>query len=136
MEEKWLTELRDSYNKVASQYTARIYGELAHKPYDRALLDDFAEQLRGRAVTSLDHAVGGHRVEPPASREDVERGAVLGEKAVVRHGELRDEGAGPYAISAAARGTWRATCTSAGLRCAASIYPPPWWRRPASRTRG
>lgn len=48
MEEKWLTELRDSYNKVAGQYTARIYGELAHKPYDRALLDDFAERLRGR----------------------------------------------------------------------------------------
>jgi SAM-dependent methyltransferase len=50
MEEKWLTELRNSYDKVANQYTARIYGELAHKPYDRALLDDFAERLRGRGT--------------------------------------------------------------------------------------
>ena len=43
-----ITALRDGYDKVAGEYTARIYGELAHKPYDRAVLDKFAERLRGR----------------------------------------------------------------------------------------
>lgn len=46
----WLTELRDSYDKLADKYAERVYGELAYKPYDRALLDEFADRLRGRGL--------------------------------------------------------------------------------------
>jgi SAM-dependent methyltransferase len=46
----WLTALRDSYDTLAEKYTERIYGELAHKPFDRALLDEFAERVRGRGL--------------------------------------------------------------------------------------
>ena len=46
----WLRALRDSYDKLADKYTERIYGELAHKPFDRALLDEFAERVRGRGL--------------------------------------------------------------------------------------
>jgi SAM-dependent methyltransferase len=38
--------LRTSYDLVAEEYTARIYGELADKPLDRALLDRFADSVR------------------------------------------------------------------------------------------
>lgn len=37
-----------SYDRVAEEYAARFFDELAHKPLDRALLDCFAEQVRGR----------------------------------------------------------------------------------------
>ncbi|HEU4328169.1 MAG TPA: methyltransferase domain-containing protein [Roseiflexaceae bacterium] len=36
-----------SYDRVAAEYARRIAGELAHKPLDRALLDRFAERMRG-----------------------------------------------------------------------------------------
>jgi SAM-dependent methyltransferase len=36
-----------SYDRLAEEYTRRIAGELAHKPFDRALLDGLAERLRG-----------------------------------------------------------------------------------------
>lgn len=39
--------LQASYDRVAEEYTARIFDELAGKPLDRALLDCFAEQTRG-----------------------------------------------------------------------------------------
>lgn len=35
-----------SYDRVAGEYTAQFFGELAHKPLDRALLDVFAEEVR------------------------------------------------------------------------------------------
>jgi hypothetical protein len=35
------------YDRVAEEYVKRIFEELAHKPLDRALLDRFAEQMRG-----------------------------------------------------------------------------------------
>ncbi len=35
-------KVRDSYDRLAVEYTQRIAGELAHKPFDRALLDAFA----------------------------------------------------------------------------------------------
>lgn len=58
--DRWIEALRDGYDRVAGEYAARIYGELAHKPYDRALLDDFAERLRGRG-TACDLGCGpGH----------------------------------------------------------------------------
>jgi SAM-dependent methyltransferase len=36
------------YDAVADAYAARLFGELADKPLDRALLDRFAELTRGR----------------------------------------------------------------------------------------
>lgn len=36
------------YDRVAAEYAAHYLGELAYKPLDRALLDCFAEQVRGR----------------------------------------------------------------------------------------
>ena len=37
---------RASYDVVAEEYAARIYGELAGKPFDREWLDDFAQRTR------------------------------------------------------------------------------------------
>jgi SAM-dependent methyltransferase len=35
----YIQNTHDSYDKVAAEYTRRIYGELEHKPLDRMLLD-------------------------------------------------------------------------------------------------
>lgn len=40
--------IRKSYDSVARAYADEIYRELAGKPFDRRLLDRFAERLRGR----------------------------------------------------------------------------------------
>jgi SAM-dependent methyltransferase len=40
--------IRESYDRLAEEYTRRIADELRHKPLDRALLDRFAEQTKGR----------------------------------------------------------------------------------------
>src|SRR5262249_6248340 len=45
-DDRWLSELRESYDRVAGEYVARIFDELRHKPLDRALLDRFAESVR------------------------------------------------------------------------------------------
>jgi SAM-dependent methyltransferase len=37
--------IRASYDRVADEYARRIAGELAHKPFDRALLDRFAARV-------------------------------------------------------------------------------------------
>lgn len=42
-EQRWEVEVRASYDRVAAEYAERIAGELAGKPFDRALLDRFAE---------------------------------------------------------------------------------------------
>ena len=42
--------LQESYNRVAREYTERIADELAHKPLDRALLERFAAEMRGRGA--------------------------------------------------------------------------------------
>ena len=47
-----LRTLRSSYDRVADAYVEKIYGELAHKPLDRELLDAFAAQIRNRAASS------------------------------------------------------------------------------------
>ena len=41
-------DLRESYDRVADEYAARIFQELEGKPLDRALLDRFADETRGR----------------------------------------------------------------------------------------
>jgi SAM-dependent methyltransferase len=40
-------DVGDSYDRVAAEYSARISGELEHKPLDRQLLDRFAERVQG-----------------------------------------------------------------------------------------
>ncbi len=40
--------VQTSYDRVAAAYAAHFLGELAYKPLDRALLDCFAEEVRGR----------------------------------------------------------------------------------------
>ena len=40
----WEANVRETYDRVAGEYAARIFGELAGKPFDRATLDRFAEQ--------------------------------------------------------------------------------------------
>jgi ubiquinone/menaquinone biosynthesis C-methylase UbiE len=47
LDQQQLHNLQASYDRVADEYARRIYGELADKPLDRALLDRFAEQIRG-----------------------------------------------------------------------------------------
>ena len=43
-------ETQTSYDRIADEYARQIYGELAGKPFDRAILDRFAGRLRGRGV--------------------------------------------------------------------------------------
>ena len=38
---------RESYDRLATAYARHVAGELAHKPFDRALLDGLADELRG-----------------------------------------------------------------------------------------
>jgi SAM-dependent methyltransferase len=40
--------IRDSYDRIAEEYTRRISDELQHKPLDRELLNRFAQQTDGR----------------------------------------------------------------------------------------
>jgi SAM-dependent methyltransferase len=44
--ESWESGVRASYDRVAAEYAERIAGELADKPFDRALLDRFAALVR------------------------------------------------------------------------------------------
>ena len=39
--------VQTAYDRVATEYATHYLGELAHKPLDRALLDCFAEDVRG-----------------------------------------------------------------------------------------
>jgi ubiquinone/menaquinone biosynthesis C-methylase UbiE len=48
MNDKNTEAIRQSYNRVADEYTRRISGELQHKPLDRELLDRFAAAVIGR----------------------------------------------------------------------------------------
>lgn len=43
---------RESYDAVASEYAARFADELSHKPFDRELLDRFAERLRDKGLVA------------------------------------------------------------------------------------
>lgn len=40
--------IQASYDRVADQYAAAFYDELARKPFDRALLDRYADLVRGK----------------------------------------------------------------------------------------
>jgi SAM-dependent methyltransferase len=41
-----MTDVRNSYDRVADEYVTRIYGELQHKPFDREVLDRFAARVK------------------------------------------------------------------------------------------
>ena len=47
-EEAAARRVRESYDRVAPAYAESLFSELEHKPLDRALLDAFAEAVRGR----------------------------------------------------------------------------------------
>jgi SAM-dependent methyltransferase len=42
--------LQDSYDRVAQEYTKRIYDELAHKPFDRKMLDWLIERVNNNGA--------------------------------------------------------------------------------------
>src|SRR4051794_31184150 len=46
MEDRKISDVQASYDRVAEEYVARIFDELEHKPLDRRLLDRFAERAR------------------------------------------------------------------------------------------
>jgi SAM-dependent methyltransferase len=48
MDSRLSKTIRADYDKLAKDYADRIYDELRHKPLDRALLDRFADAVRGR----------------------------------------------------------------------------------------
>ena len=43
-------QIRNCYDRLASQYALNMFNELEGKPIDRELLDDFAERLRGKGT--------------------------------------------------------------------------------------
>lgn len=45
-----LQQTATSYNGVAAEYVAHLYLELDNKPMDRALLDRFADRMRGQGI--------------------------------------------------------------------------------------
>ncbi len=47
MDPQKLSDCQSSYDRIAEEYTTRIAGELAHKPMDRMVLDDFAARVKG-----------------------------------------------------------------------------------------
>lgn len=46
MDQQSVNDIQRSYDRVASEYTRRIADELEHKPFDRAILQYFAEEVR------------------------------------------------------------------------------------------
>jgi SAM-dependent methyltransferase len=50
MDEQRERDLQAGYSRVAGEYAARIFGELAGKPLDRAQLDRLAERVRGAGL--------------------------------------------------------------------------------------
>ncbi len=48
MDDPTINAIRESYDRLADEYTRRIAGELQHKPFDRELLDRFAAVVAGR----------------------------------------------------------------------------------------
>ncbi len=53
MDEKQIRGVRESYDRLSEEYARRIYGELAHKPFDREQLDRFARQTRAGLVCDI-----------------------------------------------------------------------------------
>lgn len=66
-----LEAIRWAYDTVAPGYAERFRDELDHKPLDRALLDVFAERVRGRGVVA-DVGTGPGQVARHLHRRGVE----------------------------------------------------------------
>lgn len=45
-----MNSIQASYDTVADEYVRRIYDELRHKPFDRALLERFADSVRNEGT--------------------------------------------------------------------------------------
>jgi SAM-dependent methyltransferase len=63
-------EVTGSYDRLAGTYAQRIYDELDGKPFDRALLDRFADRVRGHGVV-LDLGCGPGHVARYLHQRDV-----------------------------------------------------------------
>ena len=48
MNRQLTNSIRDSYNRLANEYTTHLFGELQNKPLDRELLNRFASEVKGR----------------------------------------------------------------------------------------
>ena len=46
LKDRSTNSVRESYDRVADEYTRRIFNELEHKPFDRELLNRFAAGVR------------------------------------------------------------------------------------------
>jgi SAM-dependent methyltransferase len=72
MDQDRLNELRASYDRVADEYVRHIYDELDHKPFDRQLLDQFAERARDMGLVCEIGSGPGH-----VARYLAQRGATV-----------------------------------------------------------
>lgn len=107
MSDSW-PDLAASYDTVASQYADAFADELAAKPFDRALLDDFAAAVVAARGPVLDVGCGaaGHATRYLADRGADVSGADLSPRCVEiaseRHRDLRFEVADMRRLPAAA----------------------------------
>lgn len=77
--------LRASYDRVAAQYAEEFYDELSRKPFDRELLDAYAERVRGATQPGEVWDVGcgpGHVGRYLADRGVAVRGLDVSERMV------------------------------------------------------
>jgi SAM-dependent methyltransferase len=63
-------DVRGSYDKVAQEYVNRIYDELRHKPFDRKMLDWFAEKV-GQSGTICDMGCGPGQIARYLSEQGI-----------------------------------------------------------------
>ncbi|HEU5472984.1 MAG TPA: class I SAM-dependent methyltransferase [Actinophytocola sp.] len=80
MTEAW-PDLARTYDAVAADYAERFAGELAGKPFDRGLLDAFAERVRG-PVLDVGCGPAGHIARYLADRGVAIHGVDLSPKGV------------------------------------------------------
>ena len=66
-----ISDVQSSYDRVADEYARHIYDELRHKPFDRELLDRFADRVRGMGV-ACDLGCGPGQVARYLRERDVE----------------------------------------------------------------
>jgi ubiquinone/menaquinone biosynthesis C-methylase UbiE len=63
--------VQSSYDRVADEYARHIYDELRHKPFDRELLDRFADRVRPMGLT-CDLGCGPGQIARYLHQRDVE----------------------------------------------------------------
>jgi SAM-dependent methyltransferase len=85
----WTVE--SSYDQVAQQYTEAFFEELSRKPFDRHLLDNFAERVRARGMV-CDLGCGPGHVARYLKDRGVEVCGVDLSTAMVQHASQRNPG--------------------------------------------